>query len=136
MPLYREFKDMPLVSISNSQRRPLPDAAWQATIYHGLPKDLLDFHPQPDDYLAFLGRISPEKAPPRDRDRQRAGMRLKIAAKVDDADREYYERDIEPLLGQSHVEFVGEINEEQKNDFLGRARVCCFRSIGPNHSGW
>jgi glycosyltransferase involved in cell wall biosynthesis len=136
VPLYQEFQEMPLVSISNSQRRPLPDANWQATVYHGLPKDLLDFHPQPDDYLAFLGRISREKRADRAIEiAKRAGMRLKIAAKVDDADREYFEREIEPLLDQAHVEFVGEINEHQKNDFLGRARGLLFPIDWPEPFG-
>lgn len=136
VPLYREFTDMPVVSISNDQRRPLPDAAWQATIHHGLPSDLLDFHPHPDDYLAFLGRISREKRPDRAIEiAKRAGMRLKIAAKVDDADREYFDREIEPLLGQAHVEFVGEINEQQKNDFLGRARGLLFPIDWPEPFG-
>ncbi|MES1213562.1 MAG: glycosyltransferase, partial [Singulisphaera sp.] len=99
MPLYREFHEMPVVSISDHQRRPLPDANWQATIYHGLPPDLLDFHPRPDDYLAFLGRISKEKRPDRAIEiAKRAKMQLKIAAKVDDADREYLANDVEPLL--------------------------------------
>jgi glycosyltransferase involved in cell wall biosynthesis len=135
-PLYREFKDMPVVSISDSQRQPLPGACWQATIYHGLPTTLLDFHPQPDDYLAFLGRISPEKRVDRAIEiAKRAGMPLKIAAKIDHADQEYFDSKIKPLLGQSHVEFVGEINDDMKNDFLGRARALLFPIDWPEPFG-
>ncbi len=136
VPLYREFKDMPVVSISNDQRKPLPDANWQATIHHGLPQDLLDFHPEPDDYLAFLGRISPEKRVDRAIEiAKRAGMRLKVAAKIDDADQKYFETEIEPLLDQAHVEFIGEINEFEKNDFLGRARGLLFPIDWPEPFG-
>ncbi|HEY4310015.1 MAG TPA: glycosyltransferase family 4 protein [Pirellulales bacterium] len=136
VPLYNEFRDMPVVSISDNQRTPLPMANWQATIHHGLPPDLLTFHRQPDDYLAFLGRISPEKRADRAIEiAKRVGMPLKIAAKVDDADRKYYETEIEPLLGQAHVEFVGEINESQKNEFLGRARALVFPIDWPEPFG-
>ena len=135
LPLYREFKDMPVVSISNDQRKPLADANWRATIYHGLPQDLLEFHPEPDDYLAFLGRISPEKRVDRAIEiAKRAGMRLKVAAKVDDADQKYFD-EIQPLLDQPHVEFIGEINELQKNDFLGRARGLLFPIDWPEPFG-
>lgn len=127
VPLYQEFPEMPVVSISNSQREPLPWLNWQGTVYHGLPKDLLDFHPEPGQYLAFLGRISPEKRVDRAiKIAKQAGLPLKVAAKVDDADREYYEREIEHLLDDSRVEFIGEIGEEEKNEFLGNALALLF----------
>jgi glycosyltransferase involved in cell wall biosynthesis len=124
VPLYREFADMPLVSISNVQRRPLPWANWKATVYHGLPDHLYAFREVPDDYLAFLGRISPEKRVDRAIEiAGRVGMRLRIAAKVDRVDREYFESVIRPLLHNPLVEFLGEIGENEKAEFLGGARA-------------
>ena len=121
-PVYREFAEMPLVSISDAQRRPLPWANWQATVHHGLPRDLYSFHPQQGQYLAFLGRIAPEKCPDRAiAIATRAGIPLRIAAKVDPADRDYFRERIEPLLDHPLVEFVGEITDAEKNDFLGGA---------------
>jgi len=125
--VYKSFADVPVVSISDSQREPLPEARYVATVYHGLPEQLL----QPGDgaggYLAFLGRISPEKAPDRAiRIAARAGMKLKIAAKIDRVDREYFAAEIEPLLAQPHVEFIGEIAEHQKSKFLGKAAGLLF----------
>jgi glycosyltransferase involved in cell wall biosynthesis len=120
VPLYREFDDRPVVSISDSQRKPLPDANWKATVYHGLPQNLYTFNERGGKYLAFLGRISPEKGPDQAIEiAKRAGMELKIAAKVDPADEKYYEEHIEPLLDHSLVEFVGEIGGADKNQFLG-----------------
>jgi len=135
-PLYREFHDVPLVSISDAQRRPLPDACWAATIPHGMPLDLLRFHPGPGEYLAFVGRISPEKRV----DRAIAiatgcGQPLKIAAKIDPADGDYFERAIKPLLDHPLVEYVGEINEQQKDDFLGRATALLFPIDWPEPFG-
>jgi glycosyltransferase involved in cell wall biosynthesis len=125
--VYREFAEMPVVSISDDQRQPLPDANWVATVLHGMPPADLVPHPEPGEYLAFLGRISPEKRADRAIEvARRAGMPLHIAAKVDDQDREYFERQIEPLLGADHVSFVGEIGPEEKNEFLGRARALLF----------
>jgi len=121
-PLYREFADMPVVSISLSQRGPLPEANWVGNVYHGLPETSLPFHEGPGSYLAFIGRISPEKRPDRAIEiATRAGMRLKIAAKVDRADREYFEHVVRPLLSEPNIEFIGEIGDEQKADFLGNA---------------
>ncbi len=121
-PVFREYAEMPLVSISNAQRRPLPWANWQATVYHGLPRDLYHYHPQPGRYLAFLGRIAPEKRPDHAIEiAKRVGMPLKIAAKVDPADREYFRAEIEPLLSHPLIEYIGEITDDQKNDFLGQA---------------
>ena len=122
-PLYRRFDDMPLVSISDSQRRPLPFANWVATVHHGLPRELLSYSPKSSGYLAFLGRISPEKGTDRAvRIAQRTGMPLRIAAKVDDKDREYYETVVKPLIAKGgDIEFVGEIDDAHKAEFLGGA---------------
>jgi glycosyltransferase involved in cell wall biosynthesis len=125
VPLYREFDDIPLVSISQRQRKPLPYANWIGNVYHGLPVNLLRFHSGAGKYLAFLGRISPEKRPDRAiAIATAAGMKLKIAAKVDAADRPYFEKTIKPLLSQTNVEFLGEIGDSQKADFLGNAVAC------------
>src|SRR6187431_3080812 len=120
LPLYRGFDDSPLVSISNDQRRPVPEANFAATIYHGLPLDLLRPIAGPQGhYVAFLGRISPEKRPDRAIAIARSlGIPLKIAAKVDRADEVYFRTVIEPLLDGPGVEFIGEINEHQKPHFL------------------
>src|SRR5512146_1412107 len=121
-PVFREYSEMPLVSISHAQRRPLAWANWQATIHHGLPRDLYTFHPQSQGYLAFLGRISPEKRPDQAIEiAKRAGLPLRIAAKVDPADRNYFEAEIEPLMSHPLVEYVGEITDDEKDDFLGDA---------------
>ena len=122
-PLYQTFAEMPVVSISNHQRTPLPDANWQATIYHGLPTDLYACGGnETRDYLAFLGRISPEKRPDRAIEiAGRAGMKLKIAAKTDAVDRLYMEQVIEPLLRRAPVDFIGEIDQNAKNNFLANA---------------
>ncbi len=122
IPLYQEFQDMPVISISNEQRKPLPWANWQATVYHGLPADLYRFRPEPGNYLAFMGRISPEKRVDRAIEiAKRIQIPLKIAAKVDPVDKDYFESVIAPLLGDPLVEFVGEIGDAQKNEFLGNA---------------
>jgi glycosyltransferase involved in cell wall biosynthesis len=121
-PVFEEYRDMPVVSISNAQRTPLPDANWHGTVYHGLPKDLYAFHPRPGSYLAFLGRISPEKRPDHAIEiAKRVGMPLRIAAKVDPADRAYFEGQIERLLDHPLIEYVGEISDAEKFDFLGDA---------------
>jgi glycosyltransferase involved in cell wall biosynthesis len=137
-PLYREFDDEPLVSISNSQRRPLHWANWLSTVYHGLPRSLFHFHPKSGDYLAFLGRISPEKRVDRAvRIAQTVGIKLKIAAKVDAVDRDYYEQEIKPLLqnNSSLVEFIGEIGEKEKDEFLGQAYALLFPIDWPEPFG-
>lgn len=126
-PLYGMFGDVPVVSISNSQRLPLPQANYEATIYHGLPERLLLPGFGSGGYLAFLGRISPEKAPDAAiRIAAKACMKLKIAAKIDKVDREYFAERIEPLLAQPHVEFIGEISEGEKAAFLGNAAALIF----------
>jgi glycosyltransferase involved in cell wall biosynthesis len=126
VPVFREYPELPLVSISDAQRAPLPDANWQGTVYHGLP-DLYSFHPNPGSYLAFLGRIAPEKRPDHAIEvAKRVGMPLRIAAKVDPLDREYFETQIERLLEHPLVEYVGEITDAEKCDFLGdAAAVLC-----------
>src|SRR5712672_1872141 len=126
-PLYRVFCEVPVVSISDAQRAPLPEANYIATVPHGLPERLLLPGSGAGGYLAFLGLISPEKAPDLAiRIAARAGMRLKIAAKIDAVDREYFEAEIEPLLAQPHVEFIGEIGEHEKAEFLGNAAGLLF----------
>jgi glycosyltransferase involved in cell wall biosynthesis len=121
-PLYREYADVPLVSISDAQREPMPWANWRATVYHGLPDDLYRFYPEPGGYLAFLGRICPEKRVDRAiAIAQRSGIELKIAAKVDAADKEYFETEIRHLLDDPLVDFVGEIGDGEKESFLGGA---------------
>jgi glycosyltransferase involved in cell wall biosynthesis len=126
-PLYEVFSKVPVVSISDSQREPLTQPNYVDTIYHGLPKGLLRPGAGAAGYLAFIGRISPEKAPDAAiRIAGRAGMKIKIAAKVDKVDREYFERVVEPLLSQPHVEFIGEIDDSRKSDFLGNAAGLLF----------
>jgi glycosyltransferase involved in cell wall biosynthesis len=127
VPLYREFSDMPLVSISDAQRRPLVWANWQRTVHHGLPEDGFDAWTEPGKYLAFLGRVSPEKGlDDAIAIAKRCGIPLKIAAKIDRADREYFEKQIKPLLNHKLIEFIGEIRDEEKNDFLGQAMALLF----------
>jgi glycosyltransferase involved in cell wall biosynthesis len=133
---YRTFPQFPLVSISHAQRRPMPPVNWLATVPHGLLPDLLPLNADPDDYFAFLGRISPEKGPDRAiRIAQEAGVKLKIAAKVDKADREYFDAVIKPLLRDPLVEFIGEIGEQQKKEFLGKARALLFPIDWPEPFG-
>jgi len=135
-PLYHEFRDMPVISISNGQREPLPWANWQATVYHGLPADIYRFRPEPGSYLAFLGRISPEKRVDRAIEiATRVGMPLKIAAKVDRVDKDYFESVIAPLLHNSLVEFVGEIGDGEKDEFLGNAYALLFPIDWPEPFG-
>lgn len=133
--LYWEFKDEPLISISNRQRLPLPWANWQATVHHGLPEKLYSFYEEPGTYLAYIGRISPEK---RVDDAiavaRQARLPLKIAAKVDRADTEYFETKIKPLLHDG-VEFIGEIGEQRKNEFLGSALALIFMIDWPEPFG-
>jgi len=135
VPLYKEFRDMPLVSISHAQRKPLSWANWVGTVHHGLPADALPLQ-EGGDYLAFLGRVSPEKG--LDQAIQiavRSGMKLKIAAKVDRADREYFEQEIEPLLDHPLVEFIGEIGNSDKPDFLGNSAALLFPINWPEPFG-
>jgi len=135
-PLYREFMDVPVVSISDAQRSPLPDAGWVGTVYHGLPPGLLRFHLGHRGYLAFVGRVSPEKG----LDRAIAiatacGIPLRVAAKVDRADRDYFEQHIRHLLDNPLVEFVGEIGDREKAAFLGGAIALLFPIDWPEPFG-
>ncbi len=136
-PFFEEFHEAALVSISNQQRAPLRHCSWIGTVHHGLPANVCRFNPAPrGDYVAFLGRLSPEKRPDRAIEiARRAAMRIRIAAKVDDADRKYFKQHIEPLLAQSHVEYVGEICEREKCDFLGNARALLFPIDWPEPFG-
>src|ERR1700743_1359544 len=121
-PVFSLFSDAPVVSISNSQRRPLPQAGWVRTVYHGLPETLLTPLPGKRDYLAFLGRIAPEKAVDRAiRIAARCGIPLKIAAKVDDIDRDYFEETIRPMIKPPLIEYLGEIGDKEKPKFLSGA---------------
>jgi glycosyltransferase involved in cell wall biosynthesis len=127
VPLYHEFSEMPVVSISDAQRAPLPWVNWQGTVHHGMPEHVFSPFAGNGKYLAFLGRISPEKGLDRAIEiALRAEMPLKIAAKVDRADREYYEHQIKPLLASELIEFIGEISDLEKNDFLGNAAALLF----------
>jgi len=117
VPLYREFRDIPLVSISAAQRKPLPWVNWQATVYHGLPDDLYRYRPEPGRYLAFLGRISPEKRVDRE------------------VDQDYFEGVVAPLLRDPQVEYVGEIGEGEKDEFLGNAYALLFPIDWPEPFG-
>lgn len=135
-PLYREYKEIPLVSISNTQRAALPFANWQATVYHGLPDDLYTFTAKPEDYLLFLGRICPEKGVDKAIEiATRAGIPLKIAAKVDPADVEYFETVIKPLLDTPGVEFLGEASQSEKNELIGNALAMLFPINWPEPFG-
>ena len=136
-PLYVGFDEMPLVSISDAQRLPIPNANFAATVYHGLPAGLHSpTAPTQRNYIAFLGRISPEKRPDRAIAIARAlGIPLKIAAKVDRADEVYFRTQIEPLLEGSGVEFIGEINEHEKTKFLGDAQALLFPVDWPEPFG-
>ena len=137
VPLYRQFSDAPLVSISDNQRKPIPFANWRATVHHGLPPGLYDFQPRPrGDYFAFVGRISPEKRVDRAIEIALAcGVPLRIAAKVDKADQEYFATHIRHLLDHPLVEFIGEIDEPRKNDFIGNARALLFPIDWPEPFG-
>lgn len=134
---YARWPQFPLASISDHQRRPLPDANWVGTVHHGLPEDLFPFtaHPQ-GGYLAFLGRISPEKRADRAiAIAKRAGWPLKIAAKVDLVDQAYFHEQILPLLDDPAIEFIGEIDDSRKADFLGNARALLFPIDWPEPFG-
>lgn len=134
--IYKIFKTQPLISISDAQRKPLPYANWIGTVYHGLPLDLYQKREGDGDYVAFIGRISPEKRPDRAIEiAKEVGVKIKIAAKVDKADEEYYQRHIKELLEQPHVEFIGEIGEDQKNEFLGKAKALLFPVDWPEPFG-
>jgi glycosyltransferase involved in cell wall biosynthesis len=136
VPLYREFSEMRVISISDSQREPLPWVNWQGTVYHGLPEDLYIYRQEAGDYLAFLGRISPEKRVDRAIEvAKRAGLPLKIAAKVDHTDEKYFEEEIKPLLDHPLIDYIGEVGEGEKGDFLGKAIALLFPINWPEPFG-
>jgi glycosyltransferase involved in cell wall biosynthesis len=135
VPLYRAYPRIPVISISDSQRDPLPWLNWQGTVYHGLPEDLFTFQPHPGDYLAFLGRISPEKRVDRAIEiALRSGIPLKVAAKIDKADRAYHKQ-IKHLLDDPLVKFIGEVGGADKDAFLGNALALLFPIDWPEPFG-
>jgi glycosyltransferase involved in cell wall biosynthesis len=136
VPLYDEFQDIPLVSISAAQREPLPNASWVSTVYHGLPPDLISFSARGGDYLLFLGRIAPEKKTDAAiRIACRAGVPLRIAAKVDKIDEEYFEQSVKPLLDNPLIDFIGEVSDEEKAELLGGALALLFPIDWPEPFG-
>jgi glycosyltransferase involved in cell wall biosynthesis len=123
-PVFDEFSSIPVVSISNAQRRPLPQARWVRTVHHGLPADLLVPKPIKPSYFGFLGRIAPEKRVDRAiRIAEHCGVPLKIAAKVDKVDQDYFNEQIKPMLANGNCEYIGEISDREKSEFLGGAIV-------------
>jgi glycosyltransferase involved in cell wall biosynthesis len=136
VPLYREYVEMPLVSISNAQRKPLPWVNWVGNVHHGLPANLFSLNRSAGKYLAFLGRISREKRPDRAIEiATRLNMPLKIAAKIDRADAEYFATEIKGLMDNPLVEFLGEISDDEKQDFLGNATACLMPIDWPEPFG-
>jgi glycosyltransferase involved in cell wall biosynthesis len=137
-PLFEEYHEIPVVSISDNQRLPIPGANWQGTVYHGLPRDLHPFREEPGGYLAFLGRISPEKRLDRAIEIARlAGRKLKVAARIYKGERDYVKEKIEPLLQEhaSFVEFIGEVGGREKDEFLGNAEALLFPIDWPEPFG-
>jgi glycosyltransferase involved in cell wall biosynthesis len=135
-PLYAHFSGMPLVSISNSQRAPMPQANWIGTVYHGLPPDLYSGNEAPGEYLLFVGRISPEKRIDRAVEiAQRCGMQLRVAAKIDEMDEAYFNDKIRPLFDLPFVEYVGEVGEQQKRVLLEGATALLFPIDWPEPFG-
>lgn len=134
--LYQKFTDIPVVSISLNQRKPLPGAGWVGNVYHGIPENYYNAGRGDGGYAAFLGRVSPEKRVDRAIEiALKAGLPIKIAAKVDKVDVEYFEQHIRPLLNNPGVEFIGEIGEDKKNEFMGNARVTLFPIDWPEPFG-
>ncbi|MGE4469928.1 MAG: glycosyltransferase family 4 protein [Desulfovibrio sp.] len=136
LPFASEYTELPVSSISLSQQRPLPQMNWVGTVYHGLPRNLLRFNPRPEGYLAFLGRLSPEKGIEEAvQTALRARMPLKIAAKINDFEQDYYDEVLRPLFRHPLIEFVGEIDEARKNEFLGNASALLFPIKWPEPFG-
>ena len=134
--VYRQFPDLPLVSISDAQRKPIPNANWLATVYHGLPGSMFHLQEKPAGYLAFLGRISPEKGVDRAIEvATTVGMPLRIAAKIDKVDKEYFDTKIKPMLDHPLIEFIGEIGDSEKQEFLGNAAALVFLIDWPEPFG-
>jgi glycosyltransferase involved in cell wall biosynthesis len=135
-PLYHEYTDQWVASISDDQRTPLPHARWAGTVHHGLPENLYRFQPKRGDYLAFVGRISPEKRVDRAVEiARRTGQKLRIAAKIDPSDEAYYKDRIRPLLEHRNVEYVGEVDDAGKNDLIGNAAAVLFPIDWPEPFG-
>jgi len=136
VPLYKEFSEVPLISISDAQRQPLPWVNWLATVYHGLPVKALSFNEGGEGYLAFLGRVSPEKGLGHAIEIAiRSGKKLKVAAKIDRQDRDYFERKIQSLLDHPLIEFIDEIGASEKQEFLGNASALLFPIDWPEPFG-
>src|SRR6266567_1407556 len=136
VPLYEVYHDMPVISISDVQRDPLPHLNWQGTVHHGLPLENYTFHRKPGKYLAFLGRTSPEKGVDRAIEiAGAAGVPLKIAAKIDKVDQEYFDTCVQPLLNGPDIEFVGEVGYPEKSQFLGNAAALLFPISWPEPFG-
>jgi glycosyltransferase involved in cell wall biosynthesis len=136
LPVYRAYPDVALVSISDAQRRWLPRLTWVGTVHHGLPAEQLRFSPGRGHYLAFLGRISPEKRPDLAIEiARRSGIPLKIAAKIDAVDRDYYEAEIKRLITPPDIEYIGEISDREKSEFLGSALGLLFPIDWPEPFG-
>jgi glycosyltransferase involved in cell wall biosynthesis len=134
--LYENYSDLPLISISDSQREPLHNMNWIATVYHGLPEDIFQFNPSPDRYLAFLGRFAPEKGFEwAVQIANGAGIPLKVAAKVDEGSKEYFKEVVEPLLSTPGVEYLGEVSGAAKASFLGNALALLFPIDWPEPFG-
>lgn len=134
--VFAEFQDMPVISISGHQRSPLPMAHWIGTVYNGLPEALYDFQPRPGSYLAFLGRMSREKGPEAAIEiSRRTGIPLRMAAKIDEGDREYFDARVRPLLQPPQIEYLGEIDETGKNELLGGALALLFPVDWPEPFG-
>ena len=136
IPLYKEFNEIPVISISHNQRRPIADANWTTNVYHGLPDNLLEFNPAGGEYLAWVGRISPEKRVDRAIEiALKCNIPLKIAAKVDKVDYQYYINEIKPKLNHPLIEFIGEIGDDRKSDFIGNAKALLFPIDWPEPFG-
>lgn len=136
VPVFNEFREQPVVSISLDQRKPLLMANWVGNVYHGLPAIQYSFVDEPEDYLVFVGRICPEKRVDRAIEiAARAGLKLKVAAKVDPLDRDYFEKSIEHLLKSPWVEYVGEVGEADKAALIGKARALLFPIDWPEPFG-
>lgn len=134
--VYEEFSDISVVSISHAQRNPLPGVNWVGNVYHGLPENFLQFNGKAEDYLVFLGRICPEKRVDHAIEiAKQCGMKLKIAAKVDKVDQQYFDALIKPLLDHPLIEYVGEIGEAEKNELLGNALALLFPIDWPEPFG-